>query len=73
MTQSVLSVRMDAATKEAFALFCEQAGMSVSAAVNVFAKQTIRDQRIPFVISLNNEQLSLPDEERAYPADEQEL
>lgn len=52
MTQSVLSVRMDAATKEAFAHFCNQAGMSVSTAVNVFAKQTIRDQKIPFTISL---------------------
>ena len=52
MAQSVLSIRMDTATKEAFARFCDQAGMSVSTAVNVFAKQTIRNQKMPFTISL---------------------
>lgn len=52
MGQSVLSVRMDAATKDAFAAFCEEAGMSVSTAVNLFARQVVRDQRMPFVVSL---------------------
>lgn len=52
MAQSVLSIRMDEETKEAFALFCERAGMSVSTAINLFVKQTVRDQRMPFVVSV---------------------
>lgn len=54
MAQSVLSVRMDGETKEAFAAFCEQVGMSVSTAINLFARQTIRERRIPFVVSLDS-------------------
>ncbi len=50
--QSVLSVRMDTETKESFARFCEDAGLSVSTAINLFAKQTIKMQKIPFEISL---------------------
>ena len=54
MAQSVLSVRMDEKTKREFAGFCEEAGMSVSTAINLLARQTV-----PFVISL------CEDEERA--------
>ncbi len=57
MAQSVLSVRMDGETKEAFAAFCEKVGMSVSTAVNLFARKTIREQRIPFVVSLQSAEL----------------
>ena len=53
MTQSVLSVRMDSDTKAAFSRFCEEIGMSVSTAINVFARQTIREQRLPFEITAN--------------------
>lgn len=51
MPQSVLSVRMDSDTKAAFAAFCEEVGMSVSTAINLFARQTLRERRIPFEIS----------------------
>lgn len=51
MAQSILSVRMDSETKAAFAAFCEEVGMSVSTAINLFARQTVRERRIPFVIS----------------------
>ena len=52
MGQSILSVRMDSGTKEAFASFCEEVGMSVSTAINLFARQMVREQRIPFSISV---------------------
>ena len=45
MAQSVLSVRMDEKTKREFAGFCEEAGMSVSTAINLFARQTLRDRK----------------------------
>ncbi len=52
MAQSVLSVRMDEQTKGDFAAFCEQVGMSVSTAINVFVRQTLREGRIPFSVSV---------------------
>lgn len=53
MGQAILSVRMDEETKRAFADFCEQIGMSVSTAINVFARQTLRERRLPFTVSLD--------------------
>ena len=46
-----LSIRMDDFTKTAFEGFCESIGLTVSAAVNMFAKITVRENRIPFDIS----------------------
>ena len=55
MPPVTLTVRVDEATKNAFMGFCEQVGMSVSTALNVFMRQTVRDQRLPFVISLGGD------------------
>jgi len=38
-------------TKYAFEGFCESIGLTVSAAVNMFAKITLRENRIPFDVS----------------------
>ena len=54
MAQSILSVRMDSETKAQFAAFCNEVGMSVSTAINLFAKQTLRERRIPFTIGLSD-------------------
>lgn len=45
-----ISVRMDDNTKMAFEGFCESVGLTVSAAVNMFAKITLRQGRIPFEV-----------------------
>lgn len=56
MAQSILSVRMDSETKKQFAAFCNEIGMSVSTAITLFAKQTLREGRIPFTIGLSDSQ-----------------
>jgi len=48
MAQTSVSIRMDEETKKAFALFCDEIGLSVSTAFNLFAKTVVREQRIPF-------------------------
>ena len=48
---ATLSIRMDDFTKTAFEGFCESIGLTVSAAVNMFAKIAVRENRIPFEIS----------------------
>ncbi len=48
---ATLSIRMNDDTKYAFEGFCESIGLTVSAAVNMFAKITLRENRIPFDVS----------------------
>ena len=51
MTQATLSVRMDPMLKEQFNILCKEFGMSVSTAVTLFAKATLRENKIPFEIA----------------------
>ena len=44
----IVSVRMDEDTKEKFSDFCKSVGISISAAVNMFARMTIQENRLPF-------------------------
>lgn len=46
-----VSVRMDNATKKEFEKFCNDVGLSISGAFNLFAKKVVREHRIPFEIS----------------------
>lgn len=51
MAQTNVNIRMDEATKIAFDRFCEEIGISVSSAFNIFAKTVVREQRIPFELT----------------------
>ncbi|MCL1980169.1 MAG: type II toxin-antitoxin system RelB/DinJ family antitoxin [Proteobacteria bacterium] len=51
MSQTTLSVRMDADIKKRFDTFCADAGMNATVAVNMFARAVLREQRIPFAIT----------------------
>ena len=55
MAQGTLSIRMDNALKEQFHRMCEEFGMSVSTAVTLFAKACIRERRIPFEITADDD------------------
>ena len=48
MAQTNVNIRMDEQTKKAFDAFCEEIGISVSSAFNIFAKTVVREHRIPF-------------------------
>ncbi|MDR1110578.1 MAG: type II toxin-antitoxin system RelB/DinJ family antitoxin [Deltaproteobacteria bacterium] len=50
MSQTTLSIRMDADIKKRFDAFCADAGMNASVAVNMFARAVLRERRIPFEI-----------------------
>ena len=53
-TTTNICIRMDSALKkEADALF-EELGMNLSTAFNIFVRQSLREGRIPFDISLNH-------------------
>lgn len=45
-----LSVRVDANDKKSFEQFCDNVGMNVSTAVNMFIKAVLREQKLPFEV-----------------------
>lgn len=51
MAQSSFSVRMDSDLKKEFTKLCNQMGMSLSTAINVFARQTVLEKGMPFEIT----------------------
>lgn len=56
MSQVAFTVRMDSATKSRFEELCEQFGMSITTAINVFAKSVIQTRSIPFEIKADTRQ-----------------
>ncbi len=51
MAQTNVNIRMDEQTKKEFNAFCNEIGISVSSAFNIFAKTVVREHRIPFEIT----------------------
>ncbi len=51
MAQATFSVRMDESLKKQFDALCSDFGMTVSTAINVFARAVVRERKIPFEIS----------------------
>ena len=48
-----INIRMDSDLKNQFEEFCSSVGLSMTAAINVFAKKVVAEQRIPFVVGIN--------------------
>ncbi len=46
-----LNIRVNADTKKDFEAFCHDMGMSMTTAINLFMRKTVREYRIPFDIS----------------------
>lgn len=51
MAQTTLNVRMDEDLKTQFNNFCEEVGMSMSTAVCMFAKNTVKNKALPFSVT----------------------
>lgn len=51
MSEVSVNITMEESLRDRFGDFCENIGLSMSAAVSVFASQAVRLQRIPFEIS----------------------
>lgn len=54
MNQSVLNVRVDTNDKKEFEAFCTNIGMCVSTTINMFIKEVLREQKLPFEIKTND-------------------
>jgi len=51
MSQVAFSVRMESDLKERFEKLCDDLGMNMTTAFNIFARTAVREQRIPFEVS----------------------
>ena len=58
MAQSTFSVRMDETLKKQFDSLCQDFGMNMTTAINVFARAVVRQRRIPFEISSPDSQVT---------------
>lgn len=51
MAQATFSVRMDENLKDQFDRLCNEFGMNMTTAINVFARAVVRQRKIPFEIA----------------------
>ena len=56
MGQSTISIRVDDKLKKSFDELCNEIGLSNSAAVTIFMKAAVREQRIPFELRTESEE-----------------
>lgn len=52
MAETNINILMDEALKQQFDHLCSELGLNISTAVNIFAKTMVRQQRIPFEVTL---------------------
>lgn len=53
MAQTNVNIRMDETLKQQFDHLCSELGLNMSTAINIFARAMVRQQKIPFEVSLN--------------------
>lgn len=53
MAQAVINVRVDSADKQKFEVFCNDVGMNISTAMNMFIKKVLRDYKLPFEVGVD--------------------
>lgn len=54
VAQTNINIRMDENLKQQFDRVCNELGLNMTTAFNIFAKTVVRQQRIPFELSLNS-------------------
>ncbi len=53
MAQTLINFRIDETTKKQMEQICNELGITMSTAFNIFAKKIIREKRIPFDVSID--------------------
>lgn len=51
MAQTTINVRIDEELKKQFENFCNETGMNISTAINIFVSTVVREKQIPFKIT----------------------
>lgn len=53
MAQTNINIRMDDNLKQQFERLCNELGLNMTTAFNIFAKTMVRQQKIPFEVALD--------------------
>ena len=53
MAQTLINFRIEENTKKELEKICNELGITMSTAFNIFAKKVIREKRIPFGVSID--------------------
>ena len=53
MAQTLINFRIDETTKKQMEQICNELGITMSTAFNIFVKKMIREKRIPFDVSID--------------------
>jgi len=53
MAQTLVNFRIDEETKKEMEKVCDELGMTVTTALNIFIKKMTREKRIPFDVSID--------------------
>jgi addiction module RelB/DinJ family antitoxin len=53
MAQTSINIRTDEKLKKQFDLVCNELGINLSTAINIFMKTVVRQNRIPFPLSID--------------------
>ena len=53
MAQTTINVRIDEDLKKQFEIFCNETGLNISTAINMFVKTVVRENEIPFKITVD--------------------
>ena len=53
MAQTLINFRIDENTKKQMEQICNELGITMTTAFNIFAKKMIREKRIPFDVSID--------------------
>lgn len=66
MATTTYSLRMDGELKKSFDAFCESVGLTATAAINMFAKKTVAEQKIPFEVSAEPRRITGEEARKAF-------
>ena len=50
-TSTNVTIRMDKETKRDFENFCDNVGLNMTTAINMFVKATLRSRELPFIVT----------------------
>ena len=57
MAQTVITARVNEGDKIAFSEFCEDVGMNISTAINMFVRYVAREGRLPFAVRAGKDEI----------------
>ena len=57
MAQAVITARVNDGDKAAFSEFCEDVGMNISTAINMFVRYVAREGRLPFAVKRERDEI----------------